>query len=628
MREISLLDRFILPEDTERALRGGEGVRFAETLDELTELSCGGAGAQKHDVSYFVPGRGEVKEAEIHRCKNGVSVNFTEDYMRRRDADSMRIGDALPTDKTRFYESFGYDFALLRAETMSWLRGREVILLPFYAGGERARVPSALICPTNAAFFALSVALMQGFVSARELPEGFAPRGVFYVAPPFRHTHFAGRQIVVHCRSERRHEVFAYNLYPGPSAKKGVFSLLLDMGEREGRICCHASGVIAISHSGAQTTFMHEGASGGGKSEMLERARTQEDGTLILARKSAIGGEIKLTLCEQSALCPIADDMALAEEECDGQGRLRISDAERGWFLRTDGERGYGSSPKLERLSIHPEAPLEFFNMDCVAGATCLIWEHTKNLDGTVCSNPRVIMPRAALGSAEAGAAQGVQVRSFGVRMPPSTAARADVGVMGLVQVVPPALAWLWRLVSPRGYNNPSVVADGAPDEMKSEGVGAYWAFATGERVTQANMLLRQLMGTPGTLNLLIPNQYIGAYEVGFAGQWLAREYFARRGGRVDKKALVAARCPLFGWSLREMKIDSQSVPQLLLRPEEQRELGKAGYDEGAARLTEFFKKELGVYDGAPLDPLGREIIALCLADAPVEEYARLGGEK
>ena len=50
-----------------------------------------------------------------------------------------------------------------------------------------------------------------------------------------------------------------------------------------------------------------------------------------------------------------------------------------------------------------------------------------------------------------------VDVRSFGVRMPPSTKENPNYGVMGLVQVVPPALAWLWRLVAPRGFKNPSI---------------------------------------------------------------------------------------------------------------------------------------------------------------------------
>jgi hypothetical protein len=53
------------------------------------------------------------------------------------------------------------------------------------------------------------------------LSPDFDPKAVIFVAPPFRHTHFKGKQMVVHNRRPGRHELFSYNLYPGPSAKKG-----------------------------------------------------------------------------------------------------------------------------------------------------------------------------------------------------------------------------------------------------------------------------------------------------------------------------------------------------------------------------------------------------------------------
>mgnify|MGYP002547043301 FL=1 len=93
------LNRFILPADLGAALRANRALCFPETLDELTELCYGPAHADSFDVSYDIEGMGRVKEAEVHRCKNGVAVNFTEDYMRRRDGGCMRIGDDLPSDK-------------------------------------------------------------------------------------------------------------------------------------------------------------------------------------------------------------------------------------------------------------------------------------------------------------------------------------------------------------------------------------------------------------------------------------------------------------------------------------------------------------------------------------------------
>ena len=257
------LNRFILPADLSAALRTNRALCFPETLDELTELCYGPAHADSFDVSYDIEGMGRVKEAEVHRCKNGVAVNFTEDYMRRRDGGCMRIGDDLPSDKPRVKDSFGYDFSGLRAQTMAWLAAQPLIVLPFSAGGCFCDIPAVMLCPLNAAFFALSLANMQGFTGIAGVPDGYTPRGIIYVAPPFRHTHFSGRQIVVHCRGEAVHEVFAYNLYPGPSAKKGVFSMLLDIGAREGWVCCHASAALVESPYENRVVFMHEGASGG-----------------------------------------------------------------------------------------------------------------------------------------------------------------------------------------------------------------------------------------------------------------------------------------------------------------------------------------------------------------------------
>lgn len=628
MSDSLIINRLILPRDIKATLESCGCVREIESIEELAVLSCGGEGAEKYEVKYTVPGMGDVTEAVIHRGKNGISVNFPEDYMRRRDADSMRIGDDLPTDKPRFKACYGYDFALLRRETLAWLSNENVIALPFEAGGERGKIPAVLLCPEKAAFFALASALMQGFIPAHAVPYGFTPRGIFIVAPPFRHTHFAGKQTVVHCRSKELHEVFAYNLYPGPSAKKGVFSLLLDVAPQGGRHCCHASAVLAERKEGGRklrAVFMHEGASGGGKSELLQALPSGAEGKMLLAQSFVTGERLYTARPKPAALTPIADDMALCEVERDARGRLVISDAEKGWFLRVDGERGYGDNPALERASIHPAAPLEFFNIDCAPGSTCLVWEHTKDKTGAPCTNPRVIIPRAALGAMPGEESIAVDVRSLGVRMPPSTESAPNVGIMGLVQLVPPGLAWLWRLVSPRGYKNPSISpGNAAPTELEGEGVGAYWAFATGERAAEANILLRQLFTSPGTMNVLIPNQFIGAYEVGFRGEWLAREYLTGLIGRREEAELIPARHPLFGYAPREMRIGAGSVPSLLLRPEEQRELGRAGYDASAALLKAFFTRELEKYDASRLHPLGREILRLFHADAPAEEYKKL----
>mgnify|MGYP004615033997 CR=1 FL=1 len=620
----SYMDKFVLPADVAEALHKCHCVAFIETQAELDELVYGPTHTSRYDVVYPSGGM-TVKEAEVIRCKNGAVVNFMEDYMRRRDPNSMVIGDDLPTDKPRFEERFGYPFATLRKETLDWLSRQQLIMLPFRAGDDAYGYDSLMICPLNAAFFALALANMQGFLSICDVPKDYTPRSIIYVAPPFRHTHFGGKQVVVHQRSKTLHEVFSYNLYPGPSAKKGVFSILLDIGEQEGWVCCHASAAMLETPYENEVVFMHEGASGGGKSEMLEDFRREEDDRLLIGTHVVTGEKYYMTLNESCKIHPIADDMAVAYAKIQDpeSGKLMILDAENGWFLRMDGMHAYGNSPLYEKISIHPDRPLEFFNMYGVPGATCLIWEHIPNSDGTLCTNPRVIIPRDMITNiVPSSEPQEVSVRSFGVRMPPSTAADPNYGVMGMLHIIPRSLAWLWRLVSPRGFKNPSIVDGG--NSMKSEGVGSYWPFSTGCKVTQANLLLRQIMSCPNTLNVLIPNQHIGAYNVGFMGEWIAREYLARLGGEVKARHLVPARCPLFGYALNDLKLDGQYVRQTFLRPETQSKLGEKGYDAGAKILTDFFKNEIRQFLTDDLDPLGQQIIQCCLNDGTLEDYLAL----
>lgn len=623
----SFFNRFVIPEDLKEAVSHAKWRCYPETKEQLLELCYGPTHSSRYDVTYNIPGQAQFKEAEVARCKNGPVVNFMEDYMRRRDPDCMRIGDDLPTDKPRFKDVYGYEFSKLRQETMDWLASQGgIIMMPFHAGGRFYGYDALMICPTNAAFFALSLANMQGFVSIHDIPHGFTPRAIIYVAPPFRMTHFNGKQVVVHQRSESLHEVFAYNLYPGPSAKKGVFSMLLDIGEHEGWVTNHASAAVLESPYEYETVFMHEGASGGGKSEMLEEVHKEPNGQILLGTHTVTGEKYYLNLGETCKINPIADDMVMAHKDFQNDsGHLVIADAEDGWFLRMDGDNYYGNVPMYERISIHPSQPLEFFNMDGVPGSTCLIWEHVIESTGKPCSNPRVIIPRDMIDNIVPGnEPQEVNVRSFGVRMPPSTDDSPNYGVMGMVQIVPVALAWLWRLVSPRGFKNPSIADSSAGSGLKAEGVGSYWPFCTGKKVTQANLLLHQMLAAPNTLNILIPNQHIGAYQVGFMGEWLTREYLARRGGTVRKKHLVPARCPIFGYSLDEMKIDGQYVRRTFLRPEYQSKLGIEGYDAGAKILTDFMKEQVKEFDTEELDPIGHEIIQLLMNDAPIEEYLKI----
>jgi len=620
-----------LPAELVDCLQQAPSVFIAESRAELWELALGSPGADAFDIGYDVPGRGWVKEADVVRCRNGISVNYVEDYIRRRDPDCMRIGDDLPSDKPRFRDEYG-PFAPVKRQTFDWLATQDLIVVPFKAGALRYGSPSLAVVPKNTGFFACALVDLQGFVTFDELGP-FAPRSLLYLAPPFRHTLFGGKQVVVHDRTDARHEIYAYNLYPGPSAKKGVFSALLDIGTHEGWLTTHASSVRVTTPYENSTIFMHEGASGGGKSEMCQDLRREADGRVLIGTNLVTGEPYAITLSESSKLEPITDDMTLVHPAIQrkGSGKIAIADAEDGWFVRVDNLTHYGEDPHLEAAIIHPSQPLIFLNMDGHVGATALPWEHISEADGTPCTNPRVIIPRNQIRGI-VNEPQEVDVRTFGVRMPPCTADMPTYGVMGLLHVIPPALAWLWRLITPRGDKNPSIaaakIADGAVlphGGMVAEGVGSFWPFSTNTKVGGANLLLDQILDAPKTRFVLTPNQHIGAYRVGFAAEWLTREYLARRGqGSLRLGDLEPARCPLFGYTPREMKIDGQQIRGTLLRPEKQTEVGLTAYDAGAKIITDFFKAELAEFLTYDLDPFGRAIIEVLMNDGTLADYETL----
>jgi hypothetical protein len=614
-----LFDKFTFPEDLSNLLSKSPSVIIPESKEVLYELIFGNEHTNKVEIFYDVDGR-SVREGDVVRCKNGASVNFAEDYMRRRDPDCMRIADDLPTDKPRFQEVYGYPFADLRAWTFEWLAKQELIIVPFKAGGYQYGYDSILVCPRNAAFFAFALSQLQAFVNVKEI-DTLKPRSVVYVAPPFRHSHFDGRQVVVHSRSADLHEIFSYNLYPGPSAKKGIYSVLLDIGEQEGWVTAHASAARIITPYENEMVMMHEGASGGGKSELLQDVQRSPDGRVLLGVNQQTGEERYISMSDTCTIDPVTDDMAICHTSFQGaNGKLTLADGEDGWFVRVDGITEYGCDPTYEKIAIHSKEPLVFFNLQGVPRATCLLWEHTPDSCGKPCPNPRVIIPRRMIHNIVSTPVE-VDVRSFGVRMPPTTAKDPNYGILGLLHIIPPALAWLWRLVAPRGFNNPSI-ADGAGTALASEGVGSYWPFATGKRVQQANLLLEQILCCASTRYVLIPNQHIGIYKVGFAAEWISREYLARRGGvNMKMDRLTPARCPILGYALKDMKVDGQHISPKFLRPETQETLGDKGYDKGAKILTDFFTKELAVYDVEELHPVGRQILECFQRGGSVEDY-------
>jgi len=220
------LPPFPLPPETEDLLNAAPSVAFATSEAELVELSVRDAVNGWREVAYDVPGKGRVVEARVCRVRNGISASYLEPYMRRRDPDCMVIGDRFPTDKPTYHERFGAAFDDVRAATFEWLKGQPLAVFAFHAGLQGKGADALVVAPDNAGFFAYGLALLQGILRPEDIPDDFSPKAIIYVAPPFRHTHFDGRQVVVHNRLEDRHKLFSYNLYPGPSAKKGIYGVL------------------------------------------------------------------------------------------------------------------------------------------------------------------------------------------------------------------------------------------------------------------------------------------------------------------------------------------------------------------------------------------------------------------
>ena len=615
---MSTLNKFNFLPEVDAFLKNSPNVIIPTSREELVNLAFGGGDADVFTVSYDVNGK-PYDEATVTRCKNGAVVNYTDDYMRRRDPDCLIIGDNKPTDKPRYQDAFNQNFDVLRNETFEWLQKQELIIAPVMVGGSDFGYEAALIAPANAGFFACGLADLQYFQNIDEYEGIFTPKVIIYLAPPFRHTRFEGKQIVVHNRLGDVYELFAYNLYPGPSAKKGIYGFLLDMGEREGWVAVHTAAVKIVDPYENEIVIMHEGASGGGKSEMCEHVHTELDGRILIGQNLQTNEKFYVNIDEPCDLHPIADDIALCHPKIQNDSKkLVIKDVEAGWFIRVDHIKQYGTDPYLEKACIHPTEPLVFMSMDAVPKSTCLIWEHILDSNGVPCPNPRVVFPRRLVHNIISEPVE-VDIRSFGVRTPPCTKEKPTYGIIGLMHILPPALGWLWRLVAPRGHANPSIVDT---EGMTSEGIGSYGYFLTGSVVAQANLLLEQVLNTPNTRYVLFPNQHIGAYAVGFKPQWIAREYIARRGSaKFKEQSLAKAPCPLLGYTLESLKLDGQYIRRAFLQPHTQAEVDIEGYEAGAKILTDFFKKELQKFDTPELHPLGKKIIGICMRDGGLEEY-------
>ena len=88
-----------LPDNIAELLTGCKSCTVFNTTQELGEAATGGKENPEFRVEYDVPGKGTYTEAVVQRVKNGISANYTEAYMRRREPECLVVADEQPSDK-------------------------------------------------------------------------------------------------------------------------------------------------------------------------------------------------------------------------------------------------------------------------------------------------------------------------------------------------------------------------------------------------------------------------------------------------------------------------------------------------------------------------------------------------
>jgi hypothetical protein len=341
------------------------------------------------------------------------------------------------------------------------------------------------------------------------------------------------------------------------------------------------------------------------------------------------GDKLSIAFGQALEIHPVLDDMAVWDPSAQDGDYICVEDAEEAWFIRVNHITRYGQDPAIEALVLAQDNNILSLNITAVPDGEILPYEHVydvepseENPKGKKTPNPRVIVRRAVVPGIRNGIVAATHC-SIGLRQPPCSRETPSYGILGVLQVMPPALAYAWSLVCPRGHDNPSIISE---DALASESVGSFWAFATGVKVDYANVLLQVYLQSPKVKHLLIPNQHCGGWETGFGGMWYARHWLACQGtGEFLPDLLTPARCALLGYDVTEMTVNGVRLPSEMLQVWRQPEVGPAGYDAGAEILKSVFERELTTYLHArKFNPIGKQIIEAVLRGASVEELAAI----
>jgi hypothetical protein len=174
------------------------------------------------------------------------------------------------------------------------------------------------------------------------------------------------------------HELFSYNLYPGPSAKKGIYGVLLNLGERRGWVTALLD--RAGRHALRQRRHHHARRRQRRRQERDARARPPRADGRCCRAQSRHRRRAHLTLPRTCELRPVTDDMALCHPSLQ-KGRTASCGSS---TPKTPGSSASTTSPLRHRsapgaLTDHPPEPLLFLNIDACPGSRALIWEHIED---------------------------------------------------------------------------------------------------------------------------------------------------------------------------------------------------------------------------------------------------------
>ena len=73
-----LWENWVISDDVRDTIDNCQNVIVPKTREEIFDLAIGNKDNKIFHVTYNVEGRGEVEEANVVKCKNGLCINYTE----------------------------------------------------------------------------------------------------------------------------------------------------------------------------------------------------------------------------------------------------------------------------------------------------------------------------------------------------------------------------------------------------------------------------------------------------------------------------------------------------------------------------------------------------------------------